>query len=111
MSHSVYLEFIYSLFQTSQTSHCNSKKKKKKKGIVLWELATHRNPWQEFPPPNFETISQAVLRGERPYFDARLIYADYRNLLLSCWHGDPERRPSFNEILSSDFFLNLESDI
>ncbi len=70
----------------------------------MWELATHRQPWEQFPTPNYEDVRAAVTSGERPEFDARLIFSEYRELMVQCWNGDPARRPTFEQIFASPLF-------
>jgi serine/threonine protein kinase len=83
-------------------------------GIVLWEILTRQTPYVGMSPA---AIAVGVIRdGLRPplsadddpalYLDAgdpMLVaecVADYIDLALTCWHSDPQMRPSFLESMT-----------
>ncbi|MCL7042455.1 hypothetical protein MKW94_006872 [Papaver nudicaule] len=65
-------------------------------GVVLWELATLKIPWNDL---NSMQVIAAVgfmnQRNEIPN-DTNPLWA---SLIESCWHSDPKCRPTFEEVL------------
>ena len=72
-------------------------------GIVLWELATGKVPWDgELSSDElklFEGINLALQSGRRPIIpDAvRAEHGAFVAVMEWCWAGDPACRPSFSE--------------
>ncbi|XP_062182545.1 uncharacterized protein LOC133886748 [Phragmites australis] len=65
-------------------------------GVILWELATYKIPWD-----NFNTV-QVV--GAVGFMDHRLdipsdVDPQWASLIENCWDSDPRQRPSFLEIM------------
>jgi serine/threonine protein kinase len=62
---------------------------------VVWEMATHRRPFESFTP---EIFRSALGKGMTPpipmRWDARM-----RALLASCWHLSHDQRPEFRELV------------
>ena len=71
--------------------------------IVLWELLTHKSPFQGIP---MWKLIGMILEGERPPIpdncEPHLI-----SLMQQCWDGDRKSRPNFERIVS---ILNQVSD-
>ncbi|KQJ99862.1 probable serine/threonine-protein kinase DDB_G0267686 isoform X2 [Brachypodium distachyon] len=65
-------------------------------GVVLWELITQKVPW--------DTLNTMQVIGAVGFMDHRLeIPSDadpqWSSMIESCWVSDPQRRPSFRELL------------
>ncbi|XP_047071882.1 dual specificity protein kinase splA-like isoform X1 [Lolium rigidum] len=65
-------------------------------GVVLWEIATHKIPWN--------TLNPMQVIGAVGFMDQRLeIPSDtdpeWASIIESCWDSDPQCRPSFRELL------------
>ncbi|XBI31080.1 hypothetical protein VPH35_054699 [Triticum aestivum] len=65
-------------------------------GVVLWELVTQKIPW--------DTRNTMQVVGAVGFMDGRLeIPGDtdpqWASMIQSCWDSDPQRRPSFQELL------------
>lgn len=65
-------------------------------GVVLWELATLKIPWENHSP--IQVVSAVG------YMDQRLeipknVDPQWASIIESCWHSDPPCRPTFQELL------------
>ena len=68
-------------------------------GIILWELLTRENPFDEFKFPFSSQLEDAIINQNlRPTIGEDTPSA-YRKLMESCWHNDPKLRPTFIQIL------------
>eukprot|EP00750_Incisomonas_marina_P024124 INCI5087.19.p1 GENE.INCI5087.19~~INCI5087.19.p1 ORF type:complete len:763 (+),score=99.91 INCI5087.19:1319-3607(+) len=86
-------------------------------GIVMWEMATFRIPFDAETRRSRFAVSDAVCRGVRPplpsefrssttsapaatlpRFAVHGISRDYVRILKDCWHQSPRRRPSFAKV-------------
>jgi len=65
-------------------------------GIILWELVTGELPWRS--ATNERIIFQVSVRGDRPPLpdDIPTILHD---IITQAWHQDPEKRPTFAQLL------------
>lgn len=66
-------------------------------GIMVWQMARDRVPFEGFNRDEF--FSRVVLGGERPKLD-KTWPNDFRELLISCWHNDPLKRPSAQNLVA-----------
>ncbi|VYS56539.1 unnamed protein product [Arabidopsis thaliana] len=65
-------------------------------GVVLWELATEKIPW--------ENLNSMQVIGAVGFMNQRLeipkdIDPDWISLIESCWHRDAKLRPTFQELM------------
>ncbi|KAM3278247.1 hypothetical protein ACQJBY_045856 [Aegilops geniculata] len=65
-------------------------------GVVLWELVTHKIPW--------DTLNPMQIIAAVGFMDHRLEIPSntdpqWASIIESCWDSDPQRRPSFQELL------------
>ncbi|ESQ49377.1 hypothetical protein EUTSA_v10020142mg [Eutrema salsugineum] len=65
-------------------------------GVVLWELATEKIPW--------ETLNSMQVIGAVGFMNRRLeipkdIDPCWISLMESCWHSDTKLRPTFQEVM------------
>jgi len=66
-------------------------------GIVLWEIITGQEPFPYME--DFKTFKTAITKNnERPAIPED-IHPNLRSLLELCWHKDPAKRPTFQQIL------------
>jgi serine/threonine protein kinase len=73
-------------------------------GVVLWELATRRDPWwdevSELPArQQRETIHAKVTAGARPSLGVvnKSLPKGFSGLIERCWAADPAQRPTMEE--------------
>ncbi|KAI8561838.1 hypothetical protein RHMOL_Rhmol04G0372900 [Rhododendron molle] len=72
-------------------------------GVILWELATEKIPW--------DNLNSMQVIGAVGFMNQRLeIPADvdpqWASIIESCWHSEPQSRPTFQELL--DRFKDLQ---
>ncbi|KAM0923538.1 hypothetical protein ACQ4PT_005478 [Festuca glaucescens] len=65
-------------------------------GVVLWELATQKIPW--------DTLNTMQVIGAVGFMDHRLeipsdVDPQWASMIESCWDSDPQLHPSFQELL------------
>ena len=72
-------------------------------GIVLWELATRKVPWDgELSSDElkfFDGLNRALQSGRRPTVSdaVRADHGAFVAVMERCWAGDPANRPTFAE--------------
>jgi len=69
-------------------------------GMTTLELVTGKQPFNSIKMPG--TVLLRVAQGERPdakEYDSPVLQGDLWWLLHSCWHQDPEKRPSINWVV------------
>merc|ERR1712093_400893 len=72
-------------------------------GILLWEMYTREKPWHDMFEDEDELIAAVCDEEERPKIPADCPPA-LRDLIESCWHPDPEKRPTFQAMLEKMMF-------
>ena len=66
-------------------------------GMCLWEILTQERVFSDLP--SLEKLVFAVVEeGHRPAIPANCP-TSLRQLITACWDADPQKRPSFQEIL------------
>ncbi|XP_021774294.1 tyrosine-protein kinase receptor UFO-like [Chenopodium quinoa] len=65
-------------------------------GVILWELATHKIPW--------ENLNAMQVIGAVGFMNQRLdipedVDSRWSSIIESCWQSDPQSRPTFQELL------------
>jgi len=66
-------------------------------GIVLWELFSRKEPYSELSAS--QIILQVVNKGYRPEIPANCP-PEWKKLIQSCWHQNPDNRPTMEEVFS-----------
>ncbi|XP_052725192.1 LOW QUALITY PROTEIN: probable serine/threonine-protein kinase SIS8 [Vigna angularis] len=71
-------------------------------GVILWELMTQSIPWK-----NLNSLQVVGVVG---FMDRRLDLPEdldphFASIIDDCWQSDPERRPSFEELIQRTLFL------
>ena len=67
-------------------------------GVILWELITGSVPWSELLNP-VQVVYAVGVQGRRLAIPEDTCPPSLHSLIEACWDGDPERRPSFEEVL------------
>ncbi|CAK7326340.1 unnamed protein product [Dovyalis caffra] len=65
-------------------------------GVILWELATEKIPW--------DNLNSMQVVGAVGFMNQRLeipkdVDPQWASIIESCWHSDPQCRPTFQELL------------
>ncbi|KAF8394683.1 hypothetical protein HHK36_020900 [Tetracentron sinense] len=65
-------------------------------GVILWELVTEKIPW--------DNLNSMQVIGAVGFMDQRLeipkdLDPQWVSIIESCWHSEPHRRPTFQELL------------
>ncbi|KAI3469204.1 hypothetical protein Pfo_025867 [Paulownia fortunei] len=65
-------------------------------GVILWELVTQKIPW--------ESLNSMQVIGAVGFMNQRLempkdIDPQWASIIESCWHSEPQCRPSFQELM------------
>lgn len=65
-------------------------------GVILWEIATEKIPW--------ENLNSIQVIGAVGFMEQRLdipkdVDLEWASIIESCWHREPQCRPSFQELL------------
>ena len=64
-------------------------------GMVLWEIASQRLPWEDVQGPFFmSALLSAITSGRRPGVDAGWPRG-YCVVMERCWQLAPQERPDF----------------
>eukprot|EP01120_Amphizonella_sp_Union-15-10_P006358 TRINITY_DN2020_c0_g1_i1.p1 TRINITY_DN2020_c0_g1~~TRINITY_DN2020_c0_g1_i1.p1 ORF type:complete len:534 (+),score=75.00 TRINITY_DN2020_c0_g1_i1:103-1602(+) len=67
--------------------------------IVLWVILERKEPYEELADDDTETvIKKLVWDNYRPEISEDCP-EDLKSLIVQCWDDDPEKRPSFDEVL------------
>ena len=78
---------------------------------VLYEMLTGGHLHEARTPFAY---ARAIMKGSRPEIPAEIEHRPLGDLLQRCWDGDPEVRPTFNEIVEClkdpDFFFDESID-
>eukprot|EP00986_Skeletonema_menzelii_P002740 scaffold771_cov147-Skeletonema_menzelii.AAC.8 len=78
-------------------------------GIILWELAANKKPYDGMNRDEF--YSRVVHGGERPVITNKKWPTDFTELMKSCWDMDIAKRPDFADIVDMlDGMLSGEKD-
>ncbi|WCJ23309.1 protein kinase family protein [Euphorbia peplus] len=72
-------------------------------GVIMWELATEKIPW--------DNLNSMQVIGAVGFMNQRLeipkdVDPQWSSIIESCWHSDPQSRPTFHELL--DKFRDLQ---
>jgi serine/threonine protein kinase len=77
-------------------------------GVILWEVAARRTPWDELGQhlsqvEFFNVLNTAMQTGRRPSIPKSVAVAhpNYVEVLQLCWAGDPDDRPPFSDITTA----------
>lgn len=66
-------------------------------GIILCEAATGQKPFADLHLTPVVLVMKIVM-GLRPSFNGG-VPKEYQSLAESCWHADPNLRPTFKSVL------------
>ncbi|XP_074281560.1 uncharacterized protein LOC141606363 [Silene latifolia] len=79
-----------------QNEHSNEKSDLYSFGVILWELATQKIPWENLNP--MQVIGAVGFMNQRLDIpeDVDPMWA---SMIESCWHSEPQSRPTFQELV------------
>jgi len=78
-------------------------------GIVLWEILTGKDPWNEINSL-LELVDAVCLEHKRPVLPPN-IPQSLHTLIDGCWHPDPDRRPSFEALIPQFDYIIIDGVI
>lgn len=80
-------------------------------GVLLWEMATHRLPFENKKWGPKELITQ-IVQGKREKFP-EATPAEYKKLAQSCWNSDPSKRPHIDDVVHtlSDLWTQSQDSV
>ena len=76
-------------------------------GIIMWELITRKDPWDELGATSYITqsrlLDEALVAGRRPTIPKGFAndHEVYTTTMQRCWATEPESRPSFESVVFS----------
>ncbi|OIS96439.1 hypothetical protein A4A49_36467 [Nicotiana attenuata] len=65
-------------------------------GVILWELATGKLPWDNFN--SMQVIGAVGFMNQRLDIPED-VHPQWASIIESCWHSEPQCRPSFQELM------------
>ncbi|XP_070016426.1 uncharacterized protein [Nicotiana sylvestris] len=65
-------------------------------GVILWELATGKLPWDNLNP--MQVIGAVGFMNQRLDIP-KDVHPQWASIIESCWHSEPQSRPSFQELM------------
>ncbi|KAH0793071.1 TKL family protein kinase [Histomonas meleagridis] len=68
-------------------------------GIVLWEILTHKTPYQGIESDAKRIIQEVITNDIRPTLSETDCGKGLYKLITTCWARDPNERPTFKQIL------------
>ena len=67
-------------------------------GIVLWELASERHPYEELS--EYQICHAVSVKGLRPRVPANCP-PPFAKLMMACWQGNPAKRPKAQQVVDA----------
>ncbi|OIS96440.1 serinethreonine-protein kinase edr1 [Nicotiana attenuata] len=65
-------------------------------GVILWELATGKIPWDNLNP--MQVIGAVGFMNQRLDIP-KYVHLQWASIIESCWHSEPQSRPSFLKLM------------
>ncbi|XP_059287321.1 uncharacterized protein LOC132040683 [Lycium ferocissimum] len=65
-------------------------------GVILWELATEKIPWENLN--SMQVIAAVGFMNQRLDIP-KDVHPQWASIIESCWHSEPNCRPSFQELV------------
>ena len=79
-------------------------------GVLLWALWTGSEPYSDMSINNAFHLMDQVCAGMRPKVPQSMPQG-LQELMETCWHADPRKRPSFDEVVKMLGALERELDV
>ncbi|POG74941.1 kinase-like domain-containing protein [Rhizophagus irregularis DAOM 181602=DAOM 197198] len=77
-------------------------------GVLLWEISSGKPPFYVEGQPYNNNLAVKILQGYREPIVPDTP-ADYVKLYTECWDGEPDNRPSMNNVVNRLRIINLQS--
>jgi predicted Ser/Thr protein kinase len=71
--------------------------------ICLWEMTTRQKPYAELEP--YQIVIEVAVHNRRPELPNDIL-PQFADAIKACWKTDPEKRPSFTELV--DYFESVK---
>ncbi len=69
-------------------------------GVMLWEIATQRRPYDEFHAEFTSVLEDYILAGARPTVPQENCPPAWAVIMSECWSADPAARPTAAQVLA-----------
>eukprot|EP00040_Diaphanoeca_grandis_P036119 m.229124 g.229124 ORF g.229124 m.229124 type:complete len:1047 (+) comp33553_c0_seq1:323-3463(+) len=76
-------------------------------GMVMFEIATRLLPFPQCDKLSYFDFNDFVTDGGRPLIPTETLPRDYEQLMVRCWHANPNLRPVFTDVAHAITTMNV----
>jgi hypothetical protein len=75
--------------------------------MVMFEIATRLLPFPQCDKLSYFDFNDFVTDGGRPLIPTETLPRDYEQLMVRCWHANPNLRPVFTDVAHAITTMNV----